>query len=103
MKRLILYLIMIVFGARAAYRAFALDAVAEPHTEAAVSAADEGWLAAELRGDFSALDARLMPNYRDVSAEGRVHAKQDLLRAWRNTSAELPPALCKRLRIFAHN
>jgi hypothetical protein len=79
MKRLILYLIMIVFGARAAYRAFALDAVAEPHTEAAVSAADEGWLAAELRGDFSALDARLMPNYRDVSAEGRVHAKQDLL------------------------
>jgi hypothetical protein len=41
---------MIVFGARAAYRAFALDAVVEPHTEAAVLAADDDWLA-QLRGD----------------------------------------------------
>jgi hypothetical protein len=79
MKKPIAYLIMIVFGAGAAYRAFALDAVVERHTEAAVSAADDDWLAAELRGDLSALDARLMPNYRDVTEEGKVHTKQDLL------------------------
>ena len=67
------------FGTGAAYRAFALDAVVEPHTEAAVLAADDYWLTAELRGDLSALDARLMPSYRDVTPEGKVHTKQDSL------------------------
>jgi hypothetical protein len=78
MKRLVPYLIVILFGTGGAYRAFALDAVVEPHTEAAVLAADDDWLAAELRGDLSALDARLMPSYRDVTPEGKVHTKQDL-------------------------
>lgn len=32
---------------------------AEPHTEAAVLAADDDWLAAERRGDVQALAARL--------------------------------------------
>jgi hypothetical protein len=36
-------------------------------------------LAAELRGDLKALDARLMPTYRDVTEEGKVHTKQNLL------------------------
>jgi hypothetical protein len=79
MKRLVPCLIAIIFGAGAAYRASALDAVVEPHTEAAVRAADDDWLAAELRGDLKALDARLMPSYRDVTPEGKVHTKQDLL------------------------
>jgi hypothetical protein len=79
MKRLVPYLIVIVFGAVAAYRACALNAVSEPHTEAAVLAADDDWLAAELRGDLSALDARLMPTYRDVTPEGKVYTRQDML------------------------
>lgn len=63
----------------AAYPACATETTAEPHTAAAVLAADDDWLAAELRGDVSALDARLMPSYRDVTPEGKVHTKSDLL------------------------
>jgi hypothetical protein len=40
--------------------------------------ADRG-LAAELRGDLKTLDARLMPTYRDVTEEGKVHTKQNWL------------------------
>jgi hypothetical protein len=79
MKRLVPYVFAIVFSSGTAYRAFASDAVVEPHTEAAVLAADDDWLAAELRGDLKALDARLMPTYRDVTPEGKVHTKQQLL------------------------
>jgi hypothetical protein len=79
MKRLAPMTIAIVFGAWTAIRVFAADAVVEPRTEAAVLAADDDWLAAELRGDVKALDARLMPTYRDVTPEGQIHTKQDLL------------------------
>ena len=79
MKRLVRYLPVIVFGVGAVYRALASDVVVEPHTEAAVLAADDDWLAAELRGDLAALDARLMPTYRDITEEGKVHTKQNLL------------------------
>jgi hypothetical protein len=79
MKRLVPCLIAIVFGVGATYRAFSLGAVVELQTEAAVLAADDDWLAAELRGDLIALKARLMPTYRDVTSEGKVHTKQDLL------------------------
>ena len=79
MKRLVPISIAIIFSAWAADRIFAADAVIEPHTAAAVLAADDDWLAAELRGDPKALDARLMPTYRDVSPEGRTRTKQDLL------------------------
>jgi hypothetical protein len=79
MERFIPYLIMMVFGVGTAYRAFASDSVVEPHSEAAVLAADDDWLAAELRGDLKSLDARLMPTYRDVTEEGKVHTKQNLL------------------------
>lgn len=79
MKRLVPIAIAAIFSAWTADRVFASDAVVEPHTEAAVLAADDDWLAAELRGDLKALDARLMPTYRDVTPEGKIHTKQDLL------------------------
>jgi hypothetical protein len=79
MKRFVAISIAIIFGAWTTDRVLAADAVVEPHTEAAVLAADDDWLAAELRGDPKALDARLMPTYRDVSPEGRTRTKQDLL------------------------
>ena len=55
------------------------ETIAEPHTEAGVLAADDDWLAAELRGDVSALSARLMPTYRDVTLNGKVYTREDLL------------------------
>jgi hypothetical protein len=79
MKRLVPVAITITFSIWTADRVFASDAVVEPRTEAAVLAADDDWLAAELRGDLKALDARLMPTYRDVTPEGKVYTKQDLL------------------------
>ena len=79
MKRFAPIAIAIISSAWTADRVFASDAVVEPHTEAAVLAADDDWLAAELRGDLKALDARLMPTYRDVTPEGKIHTKQDLL------------------------
>jgi hypothetical protein len=78
MKRLVPYLIVIVFGAGAANRALTVDAVVEPRTEAAVLAADDDWLAAEPRGDLNTFDARLMSTYRDVTGEGKVYTKQNL-------------------------
>jgi hypothetical protein len=89
MKRLVPYLIVIVFGTGAAYRAFALDAVVEPHTEAAVLAADDDRLTAELRGDLSALDARLMPSYRDAHQKERFTPSKICSLVWRNTPARL--------------
>jgi hypothetical protein len=79
MKGLVPISIAIIFSAWTADRGFASDAAVEPQTEAAVLAADDDWLAAELRGDLKALDARLMPTYRDVTPEGKIHTKQDLL------------------------
>jgi hypothetical protein len=79
MKTLIPCLVVMVFGAEPAFCAFALDAVAEPSTEAAVLAPDDDRLAAELTGDLKALDARLVPTYRDVTEEGKVHTKQYLV------------------------
>lgn len=79
MKGFVPISIAIIFSAWTTDRVFAADAVVEPHTEAAVLAADDDWLAAELRGDPKALDARLMPTYRDVSLEGRTRTMQDVL------------------------
>jgi hypothetical protein len=52
---------------------------AEPRTEAAVLEASDDWLAAERRGDVAALDRRLMPDYRDIEANGRVHPRSALI------------------------
>jgi hypothetical protein len=51
----------------------------EARTEAAVLAADDDWLAAERLGDAAALDARLADAYHDVSPNGALHLKADLL------------------------
>jgi hypothetical protein len=81
MKRVIVsaFAIAMVFGIGAQRSLCAAKAKAEAHTEAAVLAADDDWLAAELRGDVAALDARLMPSYRDVTPIGKVHTKSELL------------------------
>ena len=57
----------------------AKDADVEPRTEAAVLAASDDWLAAERRGDVAALDRRLMPEYRDIEPNGRVHPRSALI------------------------
>ncbi|MEO5866934.1 MAG: nuclear transport factor 2 family protein [Sphingomonas sp.] len=56
----------------------------EPHTEAGVIAADDAWLSAERRGDVAGLDDILLPEYRDVGADGKVYVKADLLRSTAN-------------------
>ena len=103
MKRLVPISIAIIFSAWAADRIFAADAVIEPHTAAAVLAADDDWLAAELRGDPKALDARLMPTYRDVSPEGRTRTKQICLRLRRNTPTRSQLRPCKRRQTTGRN
>lgn len=44
-------------------------------TEAAVMAVDQHWMDAELDGDTAWLDAMLLPEYRSVGADGKVHPK----------------------------
>lgn len=48
-------------------------------TDAAVMAVDQHWLEAEVSGDTAWLDAMLMPDYRSISAEGKVLDKPTLL------------------------
>lgn len=48
-------------------------------TVAAVMAVDQHWLQAEESGDTAWLDAMLMPDYRSISAEGKVLDKPTLL------------------------
>jgi hypothetical protein len=78
-RRLMLIIGILAFVATGSHYILASDSVVEPHTEAAVLAADDDWLAAELRGDLNALSARLMPTYRDVTLNGKVYTRQDLL------------------------
>jgi len=70
---------ILVIVAVAGNRTLASQNVVEPHTEAAVLAADDDWLAAELRGNLAALGSRLMPTYRDVTLNGKVYTREDLL------------------------
>ena len=44
-------------------------------TEAAVMAVDQHWMDAELDGDTAWLDAMMLPEYRSVGADGKVHPK----------------------------
>ena len=48
---------------------------AEPHTAAAVRAADDAWGAAEVRGDAAFVDRLLLPDYRSVGPTGSVTTK----------------------------
>lgn len=61
---------------------FALTAASqapEPKTEAAVIAADDAWLKAELAGDATFLDALLLPGYVSIGASGTVTPKSRIV------------------------
>ena len=47
----------------------------EPHTAAAVLAADEAWTKAEIRGDGDFVDGLLLPEYRSISHNGMIATK----------------------------
>jgi hypothetical protein len=51
----------------------------EPHTEAAVIAADKGWDKAEDAGDVAFIDQLLLPEYRSISSDGSVHDKAAII------------------------
>jgi hypothetical protein len=51
----------------------------EPHTAAAVLAADNGWGDAEARGDVAFIDALLSDGYRTIGHDGKVRTKADVL------------------------
>jgi hypothetical protein len=55
------------------------SAPSEPHNAAAVIAADDAWLQAEVRGDGDFLDRLLMDGYRSVGNDGKVTGKGDLV------------------------
>lgn len=74
------HLAMLFLAATAAEAGLAQGAKAvEPHTEAAVIAADDGWGKAEDAGDFAFVDALLLPEYRSISSDGSVHDKAMIL------------------------
>ena len=50
-------------------------AIRQPHTRAAVVAADEAWTAAEIRGDAAFVDALLLPEYRSIGSDGKIASK----------------------------
>jgi Domain of unknown function (DUF4440) len=57
----------------------ATNSTIEPHTEAAVIAADKGWDKAEGSGDTDYIDHLLLPEYRSISPDGSVHDKAAIL------------------------
>jgi hypothetical protein len=61
---------------------FILSAAApasEPKTEAAVVAADDAWLKAEVAGDVEFLNALLLPSYVSIGADGKVTPKSEIV------------------------
>ncbi|WP_266156892.1 nuclear transport factor 2 family protein [Dyella silvatica] len=48
-------------------------------TEAAVLAVEDHWSLAEASGDTAFLEQMLLPEYRSVNVDGKVHSKADLL------------------------
>jgi hypothetical protein len=70
-------------------------ATAEPHTVAAVIAADDAWLQAEMRGDGDYLDQLLMPEYRSVGVSGKATTKAQLVANARKRGAD--PALAEQI------
>lgn len=53
--------------------------VSEPKTRAAVIAADEAWLRAEVGGDAEFLSALLLPGYVSIGADGKVTTKAEIV------------------------
>ncbi len=60
----------------------------EPHTAAAVIAADKGWTIAEEKGDVAYVDALLLPEYRSISPDGSAHDKNAILAGTRKATAD---------------
>jgi Domain of unknown function (DUF4440) len=61
------------------FSALAESAKAQPKTETAVIAADNGWEKAEEAGDVAYVDNLLLADYRSVNADGSVHDKAAIL------------------------
>jgi hypothetical protein len=60
----------------------------EPHTAAAVIAADKSWTVAEEKGDVAYVDALLLPEYRSISSDGSAHNKDAILASTRKATSE---------------
>ena len=80
----LLMLLMIAMGAPGG----AQTRAAEPHTEAAVAADDEGWSKAEETGDTAYVDQLLLPEYRSISADGSIHPKSAILAHTKKSTPE---------------
>lgn len=65
-----------VFSASVAAAEVQMD---QARTSAAVVAVDDHWSQAEMSGDTTWLDSMLLPEYRSISADGRILDKQTLL------------------------
>lgn len=59
---------------------------------AAVIAAENGWEAAEVKGDVAFLDALLAPDYVSVSSNGNVYNKEQIKRGAQQQAARDPNA-----------
>jgi len=69
--------VALVFSALATAADMKADQAAR--TSAAVIAVDEHWSQAEEQGDTAWLDSMLLPEYRSISADGRILDKKTLL------------------------
>lgn len=70
----------------------------EPRSAAAVIAADDQWLQAEIRGDADFLDALLLPGYRSIGAKGEISDKRHLVDGARRRGAS--PAMAETVRAW---
>ena len=61
---------------------------AQPHTAAAVIAADQAWSVAEEKGDVGYVGNLLLPEYRSVSPDGSIHDKAAILANTRRATPE---------------
>lgn len=88
----------VVIGFLAASWAGTAFAAPEPRTAAAVIAADDQWLQAEVRGDADFLDALLLPDYRSIGTKGEVTDKQRLVDNARRRGPD--PAMADAVRAW---
>jgi hypothetical protein len=58
----------------------------EPHSEAAIIAADVAWDKAESSGDTAYIDNLLLPEYRSVNTDGSIHSKLAILSSAKNNA-----------------
>ena len=70
----------------------------QPHTEAAVIAADQAWSVAEEKGDVGYVDNLLLPEYRSVSPDGSIHDKAAILANTKRATPEQASMIEKYLK-----